>query len=153
MTAEIVIVGQGPGRTGEDKKPFEGRGSGTRTAELMGVDDLENIVHIVHMRNVLDKFYGKSGKGDCFPLEKARKAAKKMRFREKTIIMAGRQTALAFGIKADYFEPVRFRGKTAYVMPHPSGINRWWNSSNNYAKARRFMRKCVAEATNNQGLR
>jgi len=136
----ITIVGQGPGRLGEGRKPFEGKGSGSRLAEIAGVSSLDEVAVLT---NLLPRFYGKQGKGDSFPLKKARAEAKNMTLRTKKILLCGKNVARAFGIKADYFEKTTVCGKIAYVIPHPSGVNRWWNDEENKLRARAFFAKLL----------
>jgi len=39
----------------------------------------------------------------------------------------------------------RSRGTRAYVCPHPSGRNRWWNDQNNRRAARRFFNRLATD--------
>jgi hypothetical protein len=39
-----------------------------------------------------------------------------------------------------------FRNITVFVVPHPSGVNRWWNDAANEARARTFMERMVSFA-------
>jgi hypothetical protein len=47
-------------------------------------------------------------------------------------VLLGRRVAAAFGLaSAPYLEWTEARGRTWVVMPHPSGVNRWWNDEEN----------------------
>lgn len=35
------------------------------------------------------------------------------------------------------------KGETYAVLPHPSGVNRWWNEEENVARARDFLREAA----------
>jgi hypothetical protein len=56
--------------------------------------------------------------------------------------MLGRRVADVFGVLANvgYFEKKLYNGAEAYVLPHPSGVNRWWNDPKNMHTAMVFMR-------------
>lgn len=55
------------------------------------------------------------------------------------VILLGRKVASAFGIFSQWFEETRSYSAEYYVMPHPSGMNRWWNTPRNMEQAREFM--------------
>lgn len=139
----ITIVGQAPGPSGGE--PFRGR-SGARLAALMGLASVEELADRANLVNVLSSFPGKAraGKGDAFPLERARRAARRMRL-AGTILFAGKGVARAFGIGgAEYFEWRAIdAATTAAVIPHPSGVSRWWNEPGNEERARAFLRAAM----------
>jgi hypothetical protein len=54
------------------------------------------------------------------------------------VLVAGTRAAAALGLRPDYFAAQALGGRPAYVVPHPSGVNRWWNDPANRAAARRF---------------
>ena len=56
------------------------------------------------------------------------------------VVLLGLRTAAAFRISVVYFEPMSRGSATVYVVPHPSGINRWYNSRWNVKRMARFMR-------------
>ena len=41
-------------------------------------------------------------------------------------------------LKARYFEPCLLRGRVCYVVPHPSGRNRWYNVEIHRARVKQF---------------
>ena len=51
------------------------------------------------------------------------------------VAMCGVRVAQAFGVKSRLVdtigEPFDVAGFRAVLLPHPSGLNRWWNSSDN----------------------
>lgn len=97
--------------------------------------------------NVLSAWPGASCvKGAAFPLGQARIRAALLsrRFvRGRTVVLLGFRTARAFGVRGGYFTRVRIRGADVVVVPHPSGVNRWFNDPDNVTKMRRFMRSLV----------
>jgi hypothetical protein len=90
--------------------------------------------------NVLRRWPGKNGKGDHFPMRLAKTNARRLAlgFVGRRVILLGRSVAKAFGLNVGYLKWVNI-GFDVAVVPHPSGVNRWWNEARNKAAARRFM--------------
>jgi len=65
----------------------------------------------------------------------------------RTVIFLGRRVARSFGFGSmTLFSPVTLGTQIAmYQMPHPSGVNRWWNDAENCTLACAFMHKIVEE--------
>lgn len=129
-----LLIGEAP-RAGYPKTGT----SSSRVALLLGVDP-GSLLDFIAWRNLFTEPQEGSGKGDAFPMERARERASKFRMRTDTVVFLGRRVAAAFGVKSKYFEWTKVRGKRAAVFPHPSGINRWWNDADNVDEARRFIR-------------
>ena len=126
-----LLIGEAS-TTGE---PFVGR-SGDRLRSLLGAKDLTLIVDVM---NLLPSPTGKVGKGRAFPAKKGREMAAAVLAAELNrtkFILAGKRVAAAFGIRAAYFEVVVKDGRQFMIIPHPSGINRWWNE---HGAAERFI--------------
>jgi len=141
MTVRLVLVGQAPGAKSGDRA-FDGR-SGDRLAAYMGLGDRSELLERVECHNLLRRYPGSAGKGDRFPLGPAARAARRLlgRLEGCHVLLAGRKVGLAFGMDCDYLtwtdHPAGFR---AVVIPHPSGVNHWWNDEHN----RRWFRGWVA---------
>lgn len=136
--ARVAIVGEAPSRSSE--APFDAR-SGRRIAELAGV-----ALDAFALYNVLDAWPGHAGKGSRFPpLRDARPAATDLLpllAGHARVVVAGKRAAAALGFREPYL--VWADGPTGgrwAVLPHPSGVNRWWNDPENADAARRFLRK------------
>jgi uracil-DNA glycosylase len=139
MRKKMLIIGQAPGRSVDildGKRVFEGT-PGRRLANLCGLT-LDEFLSIFDTINVLERFPGKQGKGDSFPIEEARLHAAEIDVEKyDLVLLAGKNVAAAFGwVDAQYME---WRERFA-VIPHPSGVNRWWNNPRNMESMRRFMR-------------
>lgn len=100
--------------------------------------------------NLLARFPGKAGKGDRFPPPEGRRRAVQLlpALRRRPItVLAGRAVARAFGVEAwPYFLERRVEGALLVVMPHPSGVNRWWNDPAHREEARAFARRVVGKS-------
>lgn len=182
---KVLLVGQAPSRDTCGGPPFSGR-SGRRLADLAGVEH-SRLGEVFALVNLLDRWPGKNGRGDAFPMSEARAAAARLDLsKHDVVVLVGRNVARACGLKdAGYFKhhevaapladgkgqyvdqvgeqwigfpaptiPAQVQGKmgkglgagcatfkavTVFVIPHPSGVNRWWNDAANEQKARRFM--------------
>lgn len=130
----VLFVGEAPGRT--PGPAFWGRG-GARIRALAPSLAFKAI-------NLLDRWPGSAGRGARFP----RRAAEDGRGRVlaacqgvPVVLFAGRRVARVFGLaRAPYFRFVRLAdGGRRAVVPHPSGVNRWWNDPANVRRARRFL--------------
>jgi hypothetical protein len=96
--------------------------------------------------NLLRDWPGKApgGCGDAFPMLEARLAARRFKMARRTAL-AGRLVAQAFGLgRVPYFEWRRFGRDDVVVIPHPSGINRWWNDRHNRARVGVFLQGLVS---------
>jgi uracil-DNA glycosylase len=153
---KLIIVGQAPGSNGSPDRPLEGR-SARKLAALAGVSEPEFLSKTERV-NVLGRFPGKSGKGDKFPMSEARKAASDLAlsFRGRSVILLGGGVRRAFrfpGNRLFEWETVSAGGSEflAAVVPHPSGVNRWWNEKSNRMMAGRFMRSVMANRKGTAG--
>lgn len=150
LELKFVLVGEAPSRDGVGG--FRGR-SGKRLASYMGISH-ERLFDLFDVVNVFDRFLGRVGKGDAWDRLSAR--ANGCVFREQfvaaevpVVVMAGKRVADALGFpNATYFAE-RFDGRTAFVcVPHPSGINRWWNDSEHARDGKAALRSLAQQAEN-----
>lgn len=141
-----AIVGESPSM--RTSRPFAGA-SGIRLAQLAGVslDDLRARYRLV---NLLGYWPGPepSGKGSRFPIDEARDRAATIRLAPGSLL-CGRRVARAFGLgSVTFFEWTATGGAATpvAVIPHPSGISRWWNEPSHVDEAREFLREAVRAA-------
>lgn len=95
-------------------------------------------------RNLLHTWPGPdrdSGKGSAFPLRHAQARARRFRVAKNvdTVLVLGKRVARAFGLEVGYFEFVERNGRLWAVIPHPSGVNHWWNDVGNRVRAMEFL--------------
>lgn len=128
-----VIIGQAPGPN-SGPTPFDGL-SGDRLARYMGFEGRGELRTRVDLMNVLKSYPGPKGsKGDAFPLRRARRGAQKIarQLHGRRVLLAGKQVARAFGVRTGYFQwSAHEKGFEVAVIPHPSGVNHWWNDRAN----------------------
>jgi len=143
----LVFIGQAPAR-----RP-NGQCSG-RVAAMLGLDP-EDFRDRYTWMNVLVDYPGKHGKGDAFDLKMARCAAISIldQLKGATIVLLGRNVARAFHISGDYFTVHEKSGAVFVLFPHPSTINRFWNSEANTARASNFLRQLSRQLSSQSGLR
>lgn len=138
----MIIVGEAPSFTGQDRTPLSGPG-GDRLAQAMGLRDHAELAERFTLLNVLDYFPGreKRGKGAAFPMEEARPEARRILAEtDGPMVLLGQRVAAAFGMpSAPYLVWLTHQGRDVCVVPHPSGINRWWNDERNRRVAERFL--------------
>jgi len=130
-------VGQAPARAGG---PAFGRGtrSGDRLARIVGARGVDEFADAV---NLVGRWPGKRGKGDRFPVREARTAADGVDLSGRPfVVLVGCGPARVFGWAGGYFEWFLVRGVPAVMVPHPSGVNHWWNLGKNRRAAARFLR-------------
>lgn len=149
---KILIIGQAPSRShAKGRRALDGPRSGDRLAQLAGLSRDELFARADAV-NLLHRWYGKAGKGDAFPLEPARAQARAMleTFSRKSyagVIFLGQNVAHAFGLRkaplCEWIHCPYTRGLKVAVLPHPSGINLWYNSARNVAIAKSFMRRTL----------
>lgn len=136
-TEAALLVGEAPNRSGEGKRANT-TFTGGRIAQLGG--------HDIPRTNLLREWPGVQGRGSLFPMELARPAAMRLwrrKPRRIAFVFVGRRVAQAFGWYGAYFEWGELRGRRVVTMPHPSGINHWWNDPHNTRTAARFIRSLV----------
>jgi uracil-DNA glycosylase len=155
------IVGESPGPLGDPNRPlFERSGlpsrSGDFLARLAGCS-LQELHDRWTIRNVLKNFPGRdpSGRGDAFPAEEARQPGEEILRRaiscHAKVLVLGKRAAEALGLTdARYLEWYKKSQANPWhkdtpdtatigILPHPSGINHWWNEPGRLVRAAKFM--------------
>lgn len=137
-----VVVGQAPPEGADDLPAFSDR-SGTRLRKLLKCKDEDEFRERWDAFNVLPKWPGKAGKGDKFPLKAAKAVARRVVLRSRVALLFGGAGG-AFGVDV-WFQWRSLPGRDiddevmGVALPHPSGVNRWWNVVENRLKAEKFL--------------
>jgi hypothetical protein len=153
---KILLVGQAPNHT--DRLCTQPPLYGSCRKKIMELTDIseEEFASLFATVNLINRWPGrlKSGRGDAFPLKRARKSAEKiLREVEKNphiwygIIFVGRNVQHAFGVTtSDVLEWTYIHNTLirAAVLPHTSGLNRWWNLSSNSCRAAQFLKRTIS---------
>lgn len=138
----VAFVGEAPSSAREieaDRAFLPSTRSGRRLAQLLGVDDAARVGECVNLLELAPR----NGKGSGFDHGQA--AASAIGYatifpEDVRLVLVGRRVGNAFGVRTDYLEWTTAHGHRAIVVPHPSGVNRWWNDPKNEVRARRFFR-------------
>lgn len=146
-----VFVGIDPGeRDGESSTPLDPTWpSGARLAKLIGLSHPEFVRRFDRVN--LHPSPGTSEKED-------RRAASNLLplLRGRRVVALGLRVAEAIGTPSTWFgwSLVRAEGDDGFVgttVPHPSGLSRWWNSSDNVGLAREFLSHLVLPCVHVEG--
>jgi hypothetical protein len=137
------VIGEAPGPSLNDELSL--MKATRRIAAIVGYDAQELRARFEWV-NVLDRWpgYGPNG-GSKFPMREAseRAASLAREVGDRRRIYLGKRVATAFRFDEDFFV---WRDKQV-VCPHPSGLNRWWNSVENVELARTFWQTLLKEGT------
>ncbi len=131
-------------RASEPGLPLSGA-SGRRLAALLSLSE-PRLRAAFELVNLLPSWPGRAAKGDLFPLAEGRAAARRLepRLRGRVAVLLGGNVAAAFRHRGP---PLTWRwagGSPCLRLPHPSGVNRWWNDARNTRAARRLLRRLLA---------
>jgi uracil-DNA glycosylase len=151
----LLFVGQAPSRETDLKPPFTGK-CGRFLAELLGTTQ-EQMLLDHDFINVLDRWPGKGIGGDKFPMREARVAAdqKLLLLRDRHAVLLGANVARAFGIASfcygNWYNICRKLDDrivvvaTVTIVPHPSGVNRYYNDPTKRLIVAKFLRTIAAK--------
>lgn len=164
-----VLIGQAPAKTGDPNRPLLDVRTADKLMDLTGTTPQEYL-ELFDRYNLLSKYPGKKGRGDLWLASEAKYAAGALLplLHERQVVMLGRNVANAFGIQNGYpylvWNKMDFYGipryitsapplelgpdlytMTVMVLPHPSGVNRWYNDPVNEAAARTAMHKLAGK--------
>jgi len=143
-----LLIGEAPSKNEVTETPLEGR-VGRRLAELAGLSYAAYLEHFDRV-NLLHVRQDTKEKGFEFDLAAAREEAKRLRqsgvLRDRPVVLLGHRVADAFGVRLTmkYFHGCPSgQGGMLWLMPHPSGLNRWYNDPDNVKEASGFLRGLV----------
>lgn len=152
----VAFVGQAPGRRFGRRLAFEGP-TGDRLARACGLESHQELRERALLINLWGRYPGPSGRvqGDGFVSAAAARAAARRRARLlasrgcEIVVCCGRAVATGFGLGDRPFlswgELQLRRGVLARVavVPHPSGVSRWWNDPAARRRASNFLQQLL----------
>lgn len=131
-----LILGEAFSRQGDLVNAFTGP-SGDRLQALCGAQSYLELQCYFTLKNLC--------KGITWDVREARRTAATLKLPE-LVILAGRKVAGVYGYGNDtpWYHPQearfqKYADTTFYVMPHPSGLSRYWNDPENVHAARLFL--------------
>lgn len=146
-----LLIGEAPSKNESLPRPLEGR-IGRRLAACAGISFDEYLERFERV-NLLDVRQDTKEKGFEFDRWTATKRALEIIPTLKgprNVVLLGKRVADCFGVVKDWFEPHYLVGNfdayaypILYVVPHPSGVNRWWNDPAHLEQMRTFMRSLL----------
>lgn len=144
-----LLVGQAPGQHIVDPDTALGGRSGARLASLCGLS-IEDFLERFERVNLVDYFPGKAGKGDAFPLDIGMRKADEIMADPansgRHIVVMGGAAMMLFRLTGPSLTFAPHAGALYAWCPHPSGVNRWWNDSDNKIRARKFWTQLAHDA-------
>lgn len=140
-----VLLGEAPSYRGSSLYPFDvGRepvptGSGARLAEIIGVSH-QRLGELFIVRNLLE--HPVVGP---FPISDGRAAAQEiLETLRGRIVLCGRNVCRSFNVPGLPWCRWLRRGDVELAsIPHPSGLNRFYNNHSNRLRVRRFLRRAM----------
>lgn len=139
-----VIIGEAPSPDRDIVEPLcIHTTSGRRLADVLPGDYERDY----RRRNVIEHRV-RPGKWNVWHKRRAAAQAGRILFEwdaPPILILLGRQVAEAFGVDYRPCRATWIGNLRVLVIPHPSGLNRWWNGKGNRAKVRRFLRRYVTD--------
>ncbi len=139
-----LIIGEAPSKNEPTPRPIEGR-IGKRLAMYANMP-LQRFLDHFDRVNLLAIRQDTAEHGFTFDVKAARVEADKLQRefkRGQVVILLGGRVAEAFGVHDDYFVENPLGLAKAYIVPHPSGINRWHNDPANRIRMSVFMAEIV----------
>ncbi len=142
-----LIVGEAPSKNEVTERPIEGR-IGRRLARCCGLT-LEEFIERFDRVNLLHVRQDTKEKGFEFDRYAGIAAARTLFnafYPGQRVLLLGHRVRDSFGVvNKEYFEEFYLGSAKAYVLPHPSGVNRWWNDVENEKRMYDFMQWLCAQ--------
>ena len=140
----VLLVGEAPTERGDPEQPLIGP-SGRRLARLAGVTYPNGFLRAFDRVNVVPHFPGYARESTTVVWPRGVAAGRGRRILEATdgryVLLLGRRVAAAMGFPQARFLKIWHVGESVLgLLPHPSGLSRWWNDEANVRRAQRFVR-------------
>ena len=148
-----LLVGQAPSRNGGyGEKALDAGRSTSASGRLLKLMDITRDEYLDRFSriNLIDYWPGslKSGKGDKFPMRDGRMAAHRLLQQGSGyhILCIGKKVGKCFNMEdcyvwKDYIQCFPFTTNRVAMIPHTSGLNRYWNDPVNVQQAQSFLQE------------
>lgn len=151
-----LMIGEMPAPTSDPSRVFDGR-SMRWMCYLVGLDE-ETFRSRVDAINLFPSRLS-TWPGPARAAQAARELASRLKGRPRPslAVLVGRRVARALGHDRPFFglggsvDLGAHHAVPCVSMPHPSGLNRWWNDQANRATGGAFLRELVVARPNNTG--
>jgi len=150
--AKVVLVGQAPSMRGSEVcRAALGGPVGRKLMEVLGCD-LRSYVRGFRRLNLVQSFPGRTNGADAFDAAEAGMAWARLRenVAQRMVVLLGAKVAdvatVGLWRAHGWCAPFDHLQVRMMVVPHPSGLNRWWNDPANTAAATIALRRFCAEA-------
>lgn len=146
-----LIVGESPSRTSDPSLPLSGR-CGEKLLSLTGLKRREDLLRVADLANVFDSWTGEkpgAAKGFRWPRKEARARvlARADLYEGRPVVVAlGKRVAGSLGVVKPANLTTRIvslgndDGVRVFTLPHPSGVNRFWNDPTDAKRAALMLR-------------
>lgn len=136
-----LLLSLAPDRNTSGRQPFSGT-CGSRIAALAGISH-EHLYHYFDAASLIGYWPAD------VPSRLVSTVSREMIVAHERVIFVGRAVASCFGLRRLrplVWQETMHNGSTfdAAVLPHPSGLNRWYNDPAHAAAARAFLRDAIS---------
>jgi uracil-DNA glycosylase len=146
-----IIVGEAPSRLSDPEIAFSGRSgtfleraAGLKPGRLRGWFECVNLLRV--WPGPCDGRRGSRFRGGRVARSRAAEIRDRAAASGRPVLVAGRRAAAVFDIPqpVEYLTWYRVGDVPVAVIPHPSGVNKWWNEPANRARFAAFMAAVLA---------
>ena len=140
MSSKVLLVGYCPSHSGSPERPLDGPGTGHRLAKLCGLS------HEAYLEKFdrVNLHYDTPLKRDRVTRRAGEASATKILRHSlgRSIILLGCEVRDAFDVSEVRSGEWLYIGEETRLswIPHPSGLNRWYNETDNTRRVEKFLR-------------
>ncbi len=150
--SKVLFIGQAPSSASNALQPLSGR-CGMVLAQLLGVT-MKDFLDYAQRYNLNSAYPGRAGeKGDGFDYETGMNMASVlMNETNKSFVLLGDKVCHCFSVSYNKLETSADERthNRFFVLPHPSGVNLWWNEARNRRSAKTALREFIFKDVINQ---
>ena len=152
---KILLVGQAPSRTGSPT--LDASTPGSASSRLLKLFDMTRDDYMDRFKrlNLIHDYPGSlpGGRGDRFSITEGRKSAQRIQkqISEHHILCIGKKVGKCFNLDEcftwnDYIHCYPFTRNWIAMIPHTSGLNRFYNDPDNVQRTKTFLQELISDA-------